>query len=81
MAWQIIRNGEPDTRQTTCSGICKRYKKPAEVTTFFHGSILHKMDLQKTYRFSGYRCSLTEEIGYTHPACKDDCPLIQKEWI
>lgn len=81
MAWKVIRNGEPDTRKITCSGTCQQYGKQAEVTSFFNGSVMHRMDLHKTYHFAGYKCSIQKETGYSSPACTDQCPLIQKELL
>ena len=51
MVWKEIRNGEPDFRKITCSGVCKKCGKQAEVTSFFNGSVMHRMDRQKTYHF------------------------------
>lgn len=75
MAWKEIRNGEPDTYKITTPGICKQTGKTAEVTSFFCGRIECKTDLQKTYGFKGFGCSLHAE----NPSCVDMCPLIQKE--
>lgn len=81
MAWKVIRNGEPDSRKIVCSGICKRCGEHAEVTSFFNGSAMHKMDLYKTYHFAGYSCSLQKETGCANPACRDECSLIRKELL
>jgi len=81
MAWKEIRNGEPTSPQTTLSGICKFSGKKAEVTTFFRGTVECQTDLQKTYRFKGYKCTLQEEKGYQNPDCVNVCPLIQKEYL
>lgn len=81
MVWKEIRNGEPSSLQTTLSGICETYKKKAEVTSFFGGMVEYKTDLQKTYRFKGYICSLQKENGYQDPNCVNCCPLIQKEYL
>lgn len=75
MAWKEVRNGEPDTYSTKMTGDCKQTGENAEVTSFFNGRKECKTDLQKTYRFAGYRCSL----GHSNPSCVDVCPLIQKE--
>lgn len=80
MAWKEIRNGEPASYNTTYSEICKFCGKRAEVTSFFSGSVECKTDLQKTYRYRGYKCSLQEENGFLNSACiMDECPLIQKK--
>ena len=81
MVWKEIRNGELDSLKTTNSGICKFFGEGAEVTSFFSDAVGCKTDLQKTYRFKGYKCSLQEEHGFLNIACKDDCPLIQKEHL
>jgi hypothetical protein len=78
---KVIRNGEPNTRKITYTGTCKQCGKQAEVTSFFNGSVMHRMDLQKTYHFAGYSCSLQKETGYSNPACRDKCSLIQKELL
>lgn len=79
MAWNEIRNGESAFSRTRNSGICKFYGKRAEVTSFFSSTMECKTDLQKTYRFKGYKCSLKDEKGFPDPACVNECPLIQKE--
>lgn len=81
MAWKEIRNGEPTSRNTISTGICKMSGMHAEVTSFYIGSVECKTDAIKTYRFKGYKCSLQEKTGYSNPACIDECPLIQKEWL
>ena len=81
MAWKEIRNRELVVLNTTNSGICKFSGGRAEVTSFFSGTVECKTDLQKTYRFNGYKCSLQEERGLSNPACMDECPLIQKEHL
>lgn len=82
MAWKEVRNGEPDNYNTKNSGVCKlQTGKRAEVTSFFCGRVECKADLQKTYRFKGYKCSLQEDTGYQDPACLDVCPLIQKKHL
>ena len=81
MAWKEIRNGEPEFRNTSNSGICKLSGKQAKVISFFHGTMECKTDAQKTYRFKGYKCSLQEQDGYPNPTCMDGCPLIQKELL
>ena len=78
MAGKIVRNGEPDFYNTKISGICKLTGESAEVTSFFGGRVECKTDLQKTYRFKGYKCSL-QKAGCQNPACMDVCRLIQKE--
>ena len=79
MDWDVIRKGEPDSTNIKNFGICMLYAKQAEVTSFFRGTIECRTDLQKTYRFKGYKCSL-QETSYPHPACMDSCPLIQKKY-
>lgn len=81
MAWKEIRNGEPAFRNTSNSGICKLYGMQAEVISFFHGTVECKTDVQKTYRFKGYKCSLQEQGEYSNPTCMDECPLIQKKLL
>lgn len=76
-----IRNGEPVFRNITNTGICKQSARMAEVTSIFKGSVERRTDLQKTYRFKTYKCSYQEESGYSNPACMNECPLIQKEYI
>lgn len=81
MTWKEIRNRELLSRNTISSGICKLSGMQAEVTTFYSGSVECKTDATKTYRFKGYKCSLQEKAGYPNPACIDECPLIQKEYL
>lgn len=81
MSWKEIHNGENDTYNTTTPGICKLFRKRAEVTSLFRGTVECRTDLQKTYRFKGYKCSLQEENGFPNPICMDVCPLIQKEHL
>lgn len=76
-----MRNGESVSCEATYSGICKFYGKPAEVTSFFNGTVECKTDLQKTYRFKRHKCSLQKENGFPNPACIDECPLIRKEHL
>lgn len=80
MAWKEVRNGEPDNYNTKNIGICKLTGESAEVTSFFGGRVECPTDLQKTYRFKGYKCSL-QKTGCQNPACIDVCPLIQKEHL
>lgn len=79
MAWEEVRND--GNYNTKISGICKHTGERAEVTSFFSGRVECKTDLQKTYRFKGYKCSLQEQSGYPNPACLDVCPFIQKEHL
>lgn len=79
MTWKERCNGEQTFLDTTYSGICKICGKRAEVTSFFSSSMECKTDLQKTYRFRGYKCSLQGEKDFLDPACMDECPLIRKE--
>ena len=81
MAWKVVRNGEPDTYNTKVTGTCKQTGDTAEVTSFFSGRVECKTDLQKTYRFKGYKCSLQEDSDYQDPTCVNVCPLIQKEHL
>lgn len=81
MVRKEIRNGEPTSRNTTNTGICKLSGMQAEVTSFYIGSIECKTDAMKTYRFKGYKCSLQEKTCHLNPACIDVCPLIQKEYL
>jgi hypothetical protein len=81
MKWKIVRNGEPDFYDTHITGTCKRTGETAEVTSCFSGKKECKTDLQKTYRFLGYKCSLQTKDGYQDPACLDVCPLIRKEHL
>lgn len=80
MRWKEVRNGEPNTDNIVISGICKYTGKMAEVTSVFGGSVECKTDLQKTYRYKGFKCSLQGEGGYPNPACGDACPLIRKKY-
>lgn len=81
MTWKEIRNGESASLNTTNSGICKFYGKQAEVTSYFSGTAECKINLQKTYRFKGYICSLQEKNSFPNPTCMDECPLIQKDHL
>lgn len=81
MGWKETRNENLISPKTINSGICRFCGKQAEVTSFFRGSIECKTDSQETYRFKGYKCSLQEEKGSTNPACIDECPLIQKDFL
>lgn len=81
MAWKEIHNGEPNSYNITNSGICKRDERQAKVTSFFVGNNECRTDLQKTYHFSGYNCSLQEENGYQNPSCMENCLLIRKEYL
>ena len=65
----------------TCSGTCKFYGQQAGVTSFFSGTMECRTDLQKTYRFKGYKCSLQEKNVFHNPACLEECFLIQKEYL
>lgn len=76
-----IHNGEPASRKITLSGICKLDKRQADVTSFFSGTMECKTDLQKTYRFQGYKCSLQLKNVFSNPACMDECPLIRKKYL
>ena len=80
MGWNKMHNVEADNPHITHSGICKYNGKQAEVTSFFSGIIECKTDLQKTYRFKGYKCSLQEKKGVPDLVCIDECPLIRKEY-
>lgn len=81
MSWKEMHNGEADAFNTTNSGICKLFREQAEVISFFMGTVECRTDLQKTYRFKGYKCSLQEKNGFLNPSCMDGCSLIQKEYI
>jgi hypothetical protein len=81
MRGKVIRNGEPAFPSVTYSGPCKLDGRNADVTSYFRCSKECRTDLQKTYRFSGYKCSLQEEKDHTNPACMGSCPLIQKEYL
>lgn len=79
MRWKEVRNREPDTDNIVISGICEYTGKPVEVTSAFGGKVECTTDLQKTYRFKGFKCSLEGEGGYPNPSCEDVCPLIRKK--
>ena len=79
MRWKEVRNGEPDTDNIVISGVCEYTGKMVEVTSVFGGRVEYKTDLQKTYRFKGFKCSLQGEPGYPKPSCIDVCPLIWKK--
>ena len=81
MVRKTVRNGEETIQNITCSGTCKFFGCRAEVASVFYGTMECKTDLQKTYRFKGYKCSLQKEHGFSNPACMDECPLIQKEHL
>ena len=76
-----IRNGEPTFIETIQPGICKRFGKKAEVTSCFMGTVECRTDLQKTYRFKTYKCSLQQGTRHMDLTCMDECPLIQKEYL
>lgn len=78
MAWKEIHNRASASPTITNSGICKLYEKQAEVTSLLGSTVECKTDLQKTYHFVGYKCSLQKEDGFPDPACIDVCHLIQK---
>ena len=80
MIWKEIRNGEPDFLNIKNSGICNLCGKHAEVTSIFRGLIECRTDLQKTYCFKGYKCSLQEANGYQNLECTDSCNIIQKDY-
>ena len=74
-------NGKPIRSKVTHSGICKFYEKRADVTSFFIASLGGKTDLQRTYNYKGYKCSLQVEGCFPNPACIHECHLIQKIYL
>ena len=81
MTWKEMCNGEQSSLEVKYLGNCKFCGKRVEVTSFFSSSMECKTDLQKTYRFKGYKCNLQEEKGFFNPACMHECPLIRKEHL
>ena len=82
MAWNKIRNSEPDFREDCFSGICPRFGKTATITISAVGSMSCKTDLQKTYHKAGLKCSLlegTNEAGFS--ACMRNCPLEPEKYL
>lgn len=81
MRWKKMTDKEEIFPKTTCSGTCKLYGQQAEVTSFFCGTVECRTDLQRTYRFKGYKCSLQEKNDFHNPVCMEECFLIQKEYL
>ena len=75
---KIVTNNE---KLIETHGKCKRSGEEATVTSRFLGSFECKTDLQKTYHFVGYTCSLIRKNAFIDPACMDECKLIQKEYL
>ena len=80
MKYKENRKVEPIYEKITKSGICSLCGEYAEVTSMFRGSIEHRNDLQGTYRFKGYKCSMEVKNRHQNPMCLDLCLLIQKEF-
>ncbi len=81
MAWNIVRNDEPDLKKELYSGVCPELGKMAEVTVYYVGSKWCKTDLQKTYRQSGVVCSLLQETDKAKfSPCMENCPFIPKKY-
>ena len=82
MAWNIIRNSEPTSREDCFSGKCPKYGKTATVTVYSVGSVCCKTDLQKTYHKAGFRCNLLEGTNEAvFSPCMDNCPLVPEKYI
>lgn len=81
MGWEITRNRENAVSNTTITGFCRLYEENAEVTSFYRCRIECKTDLQETYSFKGYKCSLEEKNGVINPSCVDNCPFIRKKHL
>lgn len=81
MGWKETQMSSVDCKEYKQPGFCKRYGKEAVVISIFSGKVEHKDDSQKTYRFKGYKCNLYDENTFRDPACLDECPLIQKEYL
>ena len=82
MAWKIIRNSEPEFRDYTFCGKCPLSGKEAEVTVHCVGTLMCRSDLQKTYRPSGYKCSLLMQGNHRLSSqCMESCPLIPEKYI
>ena len=75
---KIVTNDEKLIKR---HGKCKISGEEATVTSRFIGSYVCKTDLQKSYRFVGYNCSLMGKNVFSDPTCMDKCPLIQKELL
>ena len=77
MAWKIVNNSQPDTRNDTYYGFCPIQKKQAVVTIRAKGKLLCKSDLQKTYTAAGRCCNLLDD---KHASCLDTCPLVTEKY-
>lgn len=78
MAWKIINNSEPDCYKEEFSAECPKYHQTTTITRHFTGTKWCKTDLQKTYHFSGYKCTLLEDrSAHGFSPCAETCPLVQ----
>jgi len=73
MAGRIINNSQPPFREEKFTVDCSRGK--ATVTAHYAGSQWCKTDLQKTYRLSGWKCSLIEESNSPMRSPCINCPF------
>ena len=73
MAWNIVNNAQPNSRDDIYPGICPIHNKRAVVTVHTTGKLLRKTDLHKTYTKVGRRCSL---LDGKWESCLDSCPLV-----
>lgn len=84
MVWKEVHNSETDIRNDSFFGFCPKVNKQATVTVYSVGSRYCKTDLQKTYRQSGFRCSLRDEgKGMEECCCLDikECPLVPDKYL
>lgn len=82
MAWNEIRNSEPDFREEYFTGTCPRFNLTATITIKSIGRVLCKTDLQKTYRKADLKCSLlegTKEAAFS--PCMENCPLEPEKYL
>lgn len=79
MGLKIIRNGEPNFKKIDIPGVCPRCHKEVIISEHYSGQMMCQTDLNKTYHFSGYSCSLQKEDPEIPRSCLMNCPLVTKK--
>ena len=81
MAGKIINNSEPLFREVKSFVDCKKYHEKATIVANYMGTKWKDTDLCKTYRLSGWKCSLTQKINNHGSLQCFDCPHEPEKYL
>ena len=81
MAGKIINNSESLFQETKSNVDCKKYNRIATIIANYMGTKWTDADLHKTYRLSGWKCSLAQKFSGCGSLQCFDCPHEPKKYL